>query len=731
MSYSRRHFLRVLGTAGGGLVIGVSFSCRSDSRGAEFEAEERWFTPNAFVEIARSGRVRIAAPVPEVGQRVSAALPRLVAHELDLPLDAVEIFRPAAHERFGGMAVAGSDAVVDYWEPLRQAGAAARQMLIAAAAEAWGVAASECVVESGHVVHPPSGRRTSYGELVDAAKALPIPADATPRPWPAGGPAGPVSDPDLRQIVTGSAGYGIDVRLPGMLFATVLRPPVFGARLIDFSADRALVSPGVVKVVRIDPVVPSDAWYGAVRGGIAVIAESTWAAIRARDAIVARWEGGADGHASDVELFDALRAQAGRTPERVLRSVGQEPAGATWIERFYELPLLAHGCMEPGNFTARVRGDGCEAWGPTQNPRSMQALIAAALGVDREAVIVQPTRVGGGFGRRLAVDYGVEAALVAQHTDGRPVQVVWTREDDIQQDYYRPPSVHRLRAVVGEDGHIRAWDHHLSTSSLARASFGPTARFPAVYDVQGADDFPLDADFVRLGHSSLPVPLQLGSFRSVAHSFNVFAVQSFLDELADEVGQDALAFRRGAIGPPRTVTTSLDLPGRRGSVAVDTGRIRGVLDAVAADAPWHPGGVRDGRFQGIAFSLYKGTYAAHLAEVAIGPIGPRVERVVAAVDCGVVVDPDGVRAQVEGAVIDAIATVLHWRVPYRDGRVSVSNFTDYPLARASEAPSIEVRLVPSGATPSGMGEPPYPSAVPAIATAIGRARGRPVRRLPV
>ena len=725
----RRHFLRIMTSASGGLLVGVTFSCRSESRGAEFAAEDSWFTPNAFVEVSRSGRIRIAAPVPEVGQGVSAALPNLVASELRVPLDSVEVWRPAADDRFGGMVVAGSDAVASYWEPLRRAGAAAREVLLAAAAQTWQVPVSECTAQEGYILHA-GGRRAPYGEFVELAATLPVPTELSLSDWPAQGPASASRDPEIEKVIRGTAIFGIDVRRPDMLYAAVLRPPIFGARLRSFQPERALSSPGVLSVVAIEPVVPDGAWYGAVRGGVAVIATSTWAAITGRSLVAAEWEGEAAGPSSSEELFAALRARAGSAPERLVRRAGDVPTAADWIERWYELPLLAHGCMEPTNFTARISADGYEAWGPTQNPRSLQALAGAALGVDRELVTIHPTRVGGGFGRRLAVDYGVEAFMVARHTDGRPVQVVWTREDDIQYDYYRPPSVHRVRAQVDRSGRIRAWEHHVATSSLARASFGPGAQFPAIYDVQGADDFPLDPDYIQLGHSSVEVPLQLGSLRSVAHSFNVFAVQSFLDELAYTGGHDALEFRRNAIGPDRRVEIAIDLPGRRGNVAVDTARLRRVLDTVAAAGPWMAGGRRGELAQGIAFALYKGTYVAHLAEVVRGPSVPRVQRVVVAIDCGTIVDQDGVRAQAEGAVIDGISTVFHWAVPYRDGRVTVSNFSDYRLSRAAEAPSVEVHLVPGGGSPTGMGEPPYPSVVPAIATAIGRLYGKPVRRLP-
>lgn len=748
----RRRFVRIMSAAGGGLVVGITFACRDDERGPEFTEEDRWFTPNAFVEVARSGRVRIAAPVPEVGQGVSAALPGLVAHELRVALADVTVWRPEADERFGDMIVAGSDAVADYWEPLRAAGAMAREALVAAAARRWRVEAGDCEAREGAVHHPGSRRSATYGELVDDAAAWsqragpPDGREAPPAPgeWPVRGPDEPAYDPELAAIVTGAARFGLDVRRPGMVFAAILRPPMHGGRALRVREDAARTVPGVLDVVRVEPLVPAGSLYGAVRGGVAVVASSTWAALRGRSALEVEWGGAAPGAADHEALFARMRALALAPPERVVRSEGAPPprgrsggpGGLRWVERTYETPLLAHVAMEPGNFTAQASDGGCSAWGPTQNPRTMQALIAAALNLERERVSVRPTRAGGGFGRRLAVDQGIEAAVLASRLAnglaGRPVQVVWTREDDVRHDYFRPPSVHRMRAALDAAGRIRAWDHHLVTSSLARASFGPDAEFPAVYDVQGAEDLPLDGASVRLGHTSVEVPLQLGSFRSVAHSSNVFAVQRFLDELAHAAGADPVDFRRDLLGAPRVVTIRPDLPGRRGMVAVDTGRMRRVLDAAAEAGRWRPGAPGDGGGvgQGVAFCQYKGTYVAHVAEVSAGPAGPRVERVVAAVDCGTVVDPNGVRAQAEGAALDAVATLLHWEVPYSGGRVAVSNFDDYPLARASDAPEVEVLLLPSGDPPTGMGEPPYPSAVPALATALSRALGSPVRRLP-
>ena len=727
----RRRFLIVSAAAGGGLVVSVAIGRRRPGTGERRPPDAAWHEANAFVEISTDGAVRIGAPVPEVGQGVSAALPLLVARELRVDPASVTVWRPPADERYGAMSVAGSDAVVDYWEPLRMAGATARSALIGAAARRWDVDPARCEARRGEVLHTESHRSLGYGEL--AAEAVEaVPAEVDLGPWPADGVESAAYDPELEEIVTGRARFGLDVRPEGLHFAVVARPPVRGQRPVSFDREAALAVPGVVHVAPIESLVIQDLRYGAVRGGVAVIARTTWAAMRGRDALDVQWEGAVSEPSSDAALFGHMRDAVERAPERVVRSVGDAPPPRLeWIERRYELPLLAHGCLEPVNFTARVTEGRCEAIGPSQNPRFLRALVGAALGLEPQAVTVEHTRIGGGFGRRLAVDYGVEAALVARTLPGRWVQVVWTREDDLTQDYYRPPSVHRLRAGLARDGRLAAWEHHLVTSSLARHTFGPDAPDPAVYDVQGADYVPLEASWVRLGHSSVDVPLQLGSLRSVAHSFNVFAVASFLDEIAEARGMDPLAFHRELLGPPRTVDVRLALPGRRGLVRVDTGRLRRVVDAVAEAASWRRA-VPPGTGRGLAWSVYKGTYVAHVAEVsATGAERPRVSRIAAAIDCGTVVDPNGVRAQVEGAAMDGVASVLHWRTTYADGRAVAHNFDGFPLLRMSEAPVVETVLVPSGDPPTGMGEPPYPSVPPSVTAAIAAATGRRHRRLPI
>ncbi|MFW6202564.1 MAG: xanthine dehydrogenase family protein molybdopterin-binding subunit, partial [Gemmatimonadota bacterium] len=417
-------------------------------------------------------------------------------------------------------------------------------------------------------------------------------------------------------------------------------------------------------------------------------------------------------------------------------SDSRDPSGTARAERGtrrlsarYEAPLLAHICMEPVNFTADATGDRVVLHGPTQNPRSLQGIVAQGLGIPVERVEVYPTLAGGGFGRRLAYDYGVEAAFLSRSI-GRPVKVVWSREDDIRHDYFRPPSAHALDAVVDADGMPVAWRHHLATGSLLAHIRGPGSEPAPVYDVQGGADMPYAIPSIEFAYSAVPVGVQLGSWRSVAHSFNVFAVESFLDEIAEAGGLDPLELRLRLLPHDGPVSITLPLPGRRGSPAPDHARLRAVLREAARLGGWGAE-VPDGVGRGLACCEFKGTYVAHVAEVEAAEPIPRIRRLSVAVDCGRAVNPDGVRAQCEGAAMDAAATVLHWGVELENGRVRQSNFDDHPTLRIDEAPEVDVTILESDREPSGMGEPPYPSAVAAIANAIAAATGRRVRRLPL
>ncbi len=729
-SLTRREFIQAGLGVGGGLLVGHAWMPEAWAG----EGDPGRFAFNVFVEIATDDTVTLTAPCPEIGQGVRTALPMIVAEELCVAWSQVRVVQAEADPKYGPMAVGGSDSVADYHEPLRRVGAVAREMLIAAAASRWGVEPPTCQVEDGQVVHVPSGRSLRYGELARAASRRPKPAQPG------------FKDPakykivverirrvDLEEIVTGRAVYGFDVKVPAMAYAMVERSPVHGGRVKRFDARKAKQVPGVQQVFEVKPPAVNNL-YGAVRSGVAVVADSYWAAMQGRAAREVEGEGGPNSNTSTDEVRSRFCELKGKPGLKVIRKDGDArqalDSAALRVGAEYELPLLAHACMEPMCFTADVHEGGCETWGPTQNPLQLRELLAGILGLPSEAVKVNLTHEGGGFGRRLAYDYAVEAALVSRAA-GRPVKVAWTRQDDIRQDYFRTPSSHRMAAGLDEKGGLIAWYHHVLTSSLATHIFGPEAEYPEAYDLEGAANLPYAIPNILVEYTPVHVGLQLGSWRSVSHSFNVFAVNAFLDEVAHAAGTDPLALHRRLLGESRQVELQLPLPGRRGRPTWHTGRLRRVLEAAAQKAGWGQP-LPPGRGRGIACCYFKQTYAAHVAEVTIGKEGQvKVDRMVAAVDCGRVVNPDGIEAQVEGAAMDGVATVLHWEITFQNGRVQQSDFSDFPLLTLPEAPMVEVEILPSENPPAGMGEPPYPSVAPAITNAIFAASGRRVRRLPI
>jgi CO/xanthine dehydrogenase Mo-binding subunit len=538
---------------------------------------------------------------------------------------------------------------------------------------------------------------------------------------------------DLEPIVRGEAVYGFDVEVPGMRFAVLERPPVEGAVLEGFDGREAKKVPGVEQVFAVEPLLLQGLRYGRVRGGVAVVADSSWAAIEGRRRLEVRWRDPEPPPGGSRELSKRMRELSEAAPAFLARDDGSFDeawsAASRRFEAVYELPLLAHGCLEPMVFTADVRDDRCEAWGPTQVPLNLRRHLAAALEMPEEAVTVHVTLEGGGFGRRLAWDYGMEAALVSKQAKA-PVKLFWTRQDDTRWDYFRAPSVHRLRASVDDGGRVTGWAHHLVNPPLNVHIQGPGVEHPALYDVEGGANLPYAIPNLRFGHTAVDVPLQMGSWRSVSHSFNVFAVNCFVDEIAAGLGIDPLELHLRLLGEPRIARAELPLPGRRGNPSWDVGRLRRVFEVAAKASGWG-GALPAGEGRGIAGCYFKETYAATVAEVRVGEDGTiRVPRVVSAIDCGTVVNPDGVEAQVEGAVMDGVASVLHWAITFESGRVEQSSFTDFPLLRIDEAPRVEVHIVPSDEDPSGTGEPPYPAVAPAIVNAIHATTGERHRTLP-
>jgi isoquinoline 1-oxidoreductase beta subunit len=719
----RRSFFKITGTAAGGLLLSVSLG-RNLLAAENDAAENVVFSPNAFLEIGSDDTVKIWSKNPEIGQGVKTAFPLIIAEELGADWSRVQVVQADFDmDRYGPQGAGGSWGIRGNWKQLREAGATARTLLVAAAAAEWGVEPSTCGSENGAVIHRPSGRRLSFGKLAAAAARLPVPQQVQLRELDEFKLLGQRHKAvERKEIITGAAQYGLDVRLPRMLYAAVAKPPVFGARVarIDDTAARSV--PGVRHVVRIDPLDnPTHLWPG-----VAVIADSTWAALKGRNALKVEWNEGEGKTESTDRLQEQFRKLSG-TPGKVLRANGDPAAALASAERVvsatYEIPFVAHAALEPVNCTADVREGRCDLWGPFQHPRSARTLAAQVTGLPETAVIIHMTRVGGGFGRRLMSDFAPEAALLSKAA-GVPVQVVWTREDDMRHDFYRPAGHHRLEAGLDAQGKPVVWTHHLVNTS--RYDFRQDSDPPDASELY-VDDFP--AGFIpnfRLEYIPVKTRIPTGPFRGTLHSANAFAVQCFVDELAHAAGKDPLALRLEMLGEPR------ELPyGQHGGPVFDTGRLRAVLKLAAEKAGWGSP-LPAGRGRGIAGHFTFGSYAAHVVEVSVDEKGAvKVHRIVAAVDCGFPVNPAGIEAQLMGGTLDGLSVALLSEITVKDGRTVQGTFSDYPLLRFAEAPDVEVHIVPSRKDPSGMGEIALPPVAPALANAIFAATGRRIRRLPV
>jgi isoquinoline 1-oxidoreductase beta subunit len=717
----RREFLQIGVSTGGGLLLAFALPQARRALTGRVSTSRSPVQLNAFIELAPDGTITIAGKNPEIGQGVKTSLPLIIAEELDAPWDHVRVVQADLDPKYGEQFAGGSTAVSDNWLALRRVGATARQLLVTAAAARWSVSPESCRTEPGIVVHPATNRRLRYGELAGEAARLPLPMEVplkSPNEFSLIGSR--VPGVDNRLIVSGRAQYGLDARVPGMLFACIARPP-FGATIRQVNDRAARLVQGVKKVGRIWGL-PNPRH---LVGGVAVIADSTWAAIQGRQALELSWTA-PPLSASTAEVLAGCAA-ALKGPGFVIRNDGNVDGAlaraARVVEATYELPLLAHVPMEPMNCLADVRADRCEIWGPMQDPGELADLVARVCRLDPSRVTVHLTRSGGGFGRRLLSDYGAEAAYLS-HAIGVPVQVVWTREDDLTHDYYRPLGLHRVRASLDKTGQVTGWDQHLANPS--RYSFAK-ATVPAVASELYSDDFP--AGFlgnVRMAYSDVPSVIPGGALRSTLHSANAFVVQSFVDELAHAAGQDPLAFRLQLLGKPRQLPYK-----QHGGPILDTGRLAGVLRLVAEKAEWaRP--LAAGKARGLAAHFTFGSYAAEVVEVSRDDKGRiRVDRIVATIDCGTVVNLSGAEAQAQGGILEGLSATLFGEIIVAAGRVQQTNFHQYRWLRFDEAPPVEVHFVPSQESPSGMGEPPVPPVAPAVANAIFALTGRRLRRLPL
>ncbi len=700
---SRRTFLKVSAAAGGALVVGGYLPGLHDEDTATAAG---FFEPNVWVKIGADDSVTIMLSQLEMGQGVMTSMPMLVAEELDVDWTKIRTEWTPADPKFGNpnfggaQLTAGSNSVRGMWKLLREAGGTARAMLVTAGAETWGVAANTCSTEKGEVVHKASGRRLRYGSLVDKAAALPVPKTVPlkdPKDFRLLGQALPRLD--IPEKVDGKAVFGIDVKRPNMLIARVVRCPVFGGKVASFNADKTKAVAGVRHVVQIS-------------NGVAVVADNYWAASKGAQALDVKWDEGALANLSSADIVKKYAALA-EQPGKIARNNGDAAAamkGATrTFERVFEAPFLAHACMEPMNCTADVRSDQCDVWVPTQGQTASHQAAIAASALPANAVKIHTTYLGGGFGRRGEADFVTEAVETSKAV-GKPVKVVWTREDDIQHDFYRPVTYVRMWGALDAAGKPVAFMQRLVQQSLMKRIGSLPPNGVDFISVDGSANLPYDIPNVRVEYTEADPGIPYGFWRSVGASVQGYVVEAFIDELATTAGKDPYQFRRELLSKAP--------------------RHRAVLDLVAEKAGWGKP-LPQGRARGIAVMEAFGSIVGQVAEVSVTNGSVRVHKIWCAVDTGWVINPDTIKAQMEGGTIYGLTAALKGEITIQNGRVVQRHFNDYPMIRHNEAPEVEVHIVPSTQTPGGIGEPSTAVAAGALVNAISAATGKRIYRLPI
>jgi isoquinoline 1-oxidoreductase subunit beta len=742
VNLSRRDLVLVGGIAAAGLVLGISLGPRKLAAAAADASAKVTFQPNVYLIIDETGQVTIIAHRSEMGTGIKTGLPMVLAEELEADWSRVKIVQARGDPKYGDQNTDGSRSTRQFFQPMRVAGASARQMLEAAAAHSWNVAASDCRARNHTIVHVPSGRQLSFGDAAKVAATMEIAPPDHMELWfkPANERryiGKPMPIVDLDDIVRGKAVYGIDVVLPGMKYASVARCPVYGGKALRFDASDALKVPGVEQVVEI-PATPIPSGFFPL-GGIAVIARDTWSAQQGRQKLKITWDYGPnadhDSRAYRTQI-EAIAKQAGR----VVRNQGNVDAALAAadlrISADYFVPYYAHAPMEVPNAVANVVGGKCEVWTPTQFPQEARTTVAEVLQLPVEDVTLNVTLLGGAFGRKSKPDYVAEAAALSRQISA-PVKLTWTREDDIQNGYYHATCAQHLEAGLNADGHPAAWLHRTVFPAI-ESTFQPDVLYGSPGELQqGVTDMPYAIANVRCENGPAAGRVRIGWYRSVYNISHAFAVCSFADELAHAAGKDPVVYLRQLLGEPRKLdfaAMQVDYPNYGASLdayPVDTDRLRGVLDLVVRNSEW---GSRLPPRHGLGVAVHRSflTYAAAVVHVAVGNDGQvAIPRVDIALDCGVVVNPDRVHAQFEGAVIMGISNALYSNITIKQGRVEQSNFGDYLVARADNAPETHVYIVESDAPPGGVGEPGVPPIAPALCNAIFAAIGKRIRALPI
>lgn len=701
---SRRGFLKSAAIVSGGLVIAMYLpGCGKPENAAKMAGPAKLLEANAWLRIGTDSSITVLCDRSEMGQGVYTALPTLIAEELGVAPETIKVeFAPAGaaytNSLLGTQATGGSTSVRDAWEKLRMAGAEARERLIAVAAKDWSAPPTSCSVADGYVLF--TTRRKSFGELAEAAAALPKPQNVQLRKKDGFRFIGkPQKRLDTASKVDGTAQYGIDVRLPDMLYASLAQSPELGGTVKGFNDERAKTMPGVRHVLQTS-------------SGVAVIADSWWQAKQARDALDIQWTAGPNAKLNNAAIYAGLKS-ASKAKGKVVRNDGDVDAalraGGKRIEAVYELPMLAHATLEPQNCTAEFKDGKCHIHVPTQAQQMAQGAAAQAAGLPVEQVVVHTTFLGGGFGRRLDVDF-VPAAVECAKAAGKPVKLLWTREDDTSHDKYRPPARNTCSAALDEQGKITAFKLQLVAPSIT-ARWAPAAVKDIVdpFAVEAAHNYPYETANVYIDYLQHEIGIDVGYWRSVSHALNCFTIESFMDEVALAVGQDPYQFRHDALSKQP--------------------RWQAVLDATARKAQW--GRAPEGRHQGIALMSGYDTYLAQVAEISVEGNQLKVHKIVCVIDCGQMVNPDIVRAQAEGSIVFGLTAALYDDINIVGGKVQEQNFHNYRLMRINEVPPIEIYLLDSDEKPGGMGEPAVALVAPALCNAIYAATKKRLRTLPI
>jgi isoquinoline 1-oxidoreductase beta subunit len=700
---NRRSFLQVSAAAGGGLLVGTYLHPWTDGETLEAAGS---FEPNVWIKVNADDTVRIMLTMLEMGQGVMTSMPMLVAEELDFDWTKIKTEWAGADPKYGNpnfggqQLTAGSNSVRGMWKVLREAGATTRVMLVKAAAQTWGVAESTCTTDKGEVIHQATGRRLKYGTLVDKAAALPVPTGVTlkdPKTFKLLGNS--LARLDVPEKVNGTAVFGIDVKLPGLLTAKVVRCPVFGGKVARFNADKAKAVPGVTQVVQIST-------------GVAVVADNYWSASRGAQALDITWDEGPLAKLTTAEILTRYKELA-QMPGKVARNDGNADtaiANSKSFERTFEAPFLAHATMEPMNCTADYRADGCDVYVPTQGQTPSHQAAVAASGLPADKVKIHVTYMGGGFGRRGEADFVIDAVETSKAV-GKPVKVVWSREDDMQHDYYRPISYARMWGAVDASGKPTVFKQHIVQQSLMKRIGGLPPNGVDFISVDGSANLPYDIPNIRVEYTENDPGIPFGFWRSVGASFQGFVVEAFIDEMAAAAKKDPFEFRRDLLGK--------------------SPRHKAVLELAAEKSGWGKP-LPAGRFRGIAVMDAFGSYLAQVTEVSVDARGAvKVHRVVCTVDTGWVINPDTIKAQMEGGIVYGLTAALKGEITIKNGRVEQRHFGDYQVLRHNEMPEIEVFIVPSTETPGGIGEPSTALAAGSLVNAVAAATGRRIYSLPI